>query len=230
MLVTVFGLNGSSIDPRLKVYDQYQNPVAARVLTNNNGSYTIQVDRVVSNQSYFLRITGDNGSTGEYEAAVNFRTESVLMDTAATGTLSSTMPQSAPLYLSCKDQLFHFVLSSSTAPIDETVVMNIYNASHQLVFSLRDDDGDATSNDVFLAAGTYMITFSVVVPAGKVASPINYSLAIAGLTDPVVSSSSPTTAPSGGSTSSGSDTTTTSSSGSPYTTSSTPPPSDPCWY
>ncbi len=232
MLVTVFGLNGSGIDPRLKVYDQNQKPVAARVLTNNDGSFTVQVDRVLANQSYFLRISGDSGSTGEYEAAVNFRTETVLMDTATSGTLSAAASQSAPLYLTCKDQLFHFALSANSTAGNEFVQMNIYDANQCLVFTLNAAAGDTVSDDVFLAEGVYTIGFTAVASKGVLASPIDYSLGVAGLTDPVVSSTQPTTAPSGGSASSGasSGSTTTSSSGSPYTTSSSPPPSDPGWY
>jgi 7-keto-8-aminopelargonate synthetase-like enzyme len=202
------------------------------VLTNNDGSFTVQVDNPVANATYYLRVSSDGGATGQYEVATDFRMQGVLMDMAASGTLSATTTESAPAHVTCQDQLFHFALTAgTTATPGETVTMNIYDADHQLVFSLSASAGDTVSDDVFLAAGVYSITYSVAAPSGSVVSPIVYSLSIAGLTDPVVSSSNTTTATSGGSTtSSGSDSTTTSSSGSPYTYSSAPPPSDCSWY
>ncbi len=232
MIATVWGINGSNVDPRLAVYDQYQKPVAARVLTNNDGSYTVQVDNPVANAIYYLRVSGDGGTTGQYEVATNFRMQGVLMDMAASGTLSATSSQSTPAYITCQDQLFHFALSAgATATPGETVAMNIYDVNHHLVFSLSAPAGGTVSDDVFLAAGAYSVTYSVVAPSGSMISPIDYSLSMAGLTDPVVSSSNTTTAPAGGSTSSsGSGSSTTSSSGSPYTYSAAPPPGDCSWY
>ena len=228
MVATVWGLNGSQVDPRLQVYDQYGNLVPARILSNNAGSFTVQVDNPVANQIYYVRISSDSGTTGRYEVAADFRMQSVLMDMAASGTLSSTSLESAPSYLTCKDQLFHFALSAgSTATAGEAVVMRIYDVNNNVVFSLTASAGDTVSDDVFLAAGCYKITYSVVAPAGSPISPIDYSLALAGLTDPVISSCDTTTSTSGDSTSSGS---TTSSGGSPYTYSSSPPPSDSTWY
>lgn len=234
MIATVWGLNGSKVDARLKVYDGLGSPVAARVLTNNDGSFTVQVDNAVANAVYYLRVSGDGGITGQYEVATDFRMQPVLMDMAAAGTLSSSATESAPSYLTCQDQLFHFALTAgSTATSGEAVMMNIYDAGNHLVFSLTASAGDTVSNDVFLSAGVYKITYTVVAPSGALISPIDYSVEMAGLTDPVVSSCDSTTSPSGSTSSdssSSTSTTTTSSSGSPYTYSSSPPPSDSTWY
>src|SRR5262249_23811925 len=152
MVVTVWALNGSLADTRLKVYDQNQNLVAARVLTNNDGSFTVQVDHPISNQAYYLRISADGGSVGDYEVAVDFRTQAVVLDTPASGTLSATTQQSAPLFLTCQNQLFHFVLTAgaTTPASNQSVEMDIFDVNGNVVFSLNAGSGDTVSGNIFL--------------------------------------------------------------------------------
>jgi hypothetical protein len=229
MIATVWGLN-SALDPRLQVYDQYQNFVAARILANNDGSFTVQVNQPAADQIYYLRISADHGTVGDYELAVDFRTSGVQLDQPAAGSLTANSQQSAPLYLCCQNQLFHFALTAGPEPaaINESVEMDIYDMSGNLVYSLSAAAGDTLSDDVFLATGVYVIRFKVRGPLGTPIFPIDYALAMASLTDPIVSSSDTTAAPSSGSSGNGSGST--SSSGSTYSYSNAPPPSNTTWY
>src|SRR5205823_6020963 len=87
LMATVWGLNGAQLNPRLAVYDAAGNLVNAQVLTNDDGSYTVQALNVTPQADYYLRVSSDTQSVGNYGVAVDFRGTAVTFPTAAAGTL-----------------------------------------------------------------------------------------------------------------------------------------------
>ena len=83
----MWGLNGSQLDPRLQVYDAAGHAVASHVLTNETGSFVLQVENAMANADYYIRVSSDSGKVGNYAMAVDFRDQAVAFDENSDGTL-----------------------------------------------------------------------------------------------------------------------------------------------
>lgn len=226
LVATVWGLDGTAPDARVDVYDAYGRAIAGKVLTNDDGSFTVQLANVSPKADYFVRVQSDTGRTGGYEVAVDFRTDSVMPATTTTGTLTSDAPVSVPVYLTTQSQMLHFALTAAPAST-AAVVLSIYDQAGNLVFSLAAGPGDTQSGDVFLNQGTYKIAYTAVPPAGTKTFQVGYTLDLWRLTDPIgPQASDPATQPSSGSPPPSSD----GGSGATYWYSSAPPPGSGSWF
>jgi hypothetical protein len=232
MTVMAWGLDAGGLEPRITVFNGSQQPVAAEVLVNENGSYTVQVPNAGSKATYYIKVeaaapTGSR-ATGNYFLGIDFGTKAVDLDEFVSGTLTAASPETTFKLTTAQTQVHHFVLSAKTnSTVEAAVRMTIYDCDGNVVATRVARAGDTVSFDVTLAPGTFYVRFaaaakdkSKVLPAldfkvaGLVASdPIGPTM-----TDPTCdpSSSGGSTPPPGG--------TSGTSSGSTY---SPPPPNNP---
>ncbi len=187
LVAAIWGLNGVSLAPRLSVYDADGNAVAAKVLTNDGGSFVIQVANAAADSDYFVRVSSDTGSKGNYDLAVDFRSQGINFDMGSFGPLSGSFDTTSANLSVAQSQTIHFVLAATTAQpsADMAVEFTIRDANGNIVFHLQADDGDARSAEVFLARGYYTVQVHIFSKSGGILAPLTYTLDAAGITDPI---------------------------------------------
>jgi hypothetical protein len=198
--LTAMPVNG--IVPVVSFYDACTNPVPAQVLLNGNGTYLVQATGLTPGATYYLRISAappPAGAVGNYALVADFGGVPAQIQSFVSGTLGQTDTEDDySLYVE-QTQLFQFVLSTSTAGTATglQVLLEIYDSTGQLVFSLEGRVGDTVSGaSVLLTPGRYRVRFSVVNSGGAALPQISYSLNGASISDPVgPSPSDPTTEP-----------------------------------
>jgi hypothetical protein len=227
MEVMAWGTSNNGLIPKVLVYDANENPVAAQVLVNENGTYTVQVDHATSGGTYFIEVLAANpqgsGSTGVYFLGVNFGTTASQLNPVTSGTLTQTQPQASGTLTVNWTQQIHLVLSanSSNPAAGAVLTLTIYNSQGAVVATIVVGDGDTVSQTLTLGPGNYTFQFSAATTTGQPLPPLNYALLSSTLDanqgpQPTDSTTAP---PSSYSTSGG--TTTTASTSSPPPSSST---------
>src|SRR5205823_5308838 len=142
LLVTVWGLEAGGLDPTLDVYDGTLHPLAARVLSNDDGMYTVQLPDAAANSNYYVRLAATDSagshSTGNYFLALDFRPDLIGTPEYASGTLTAAAPQAVETLTVYESQLFHFTLSALTADPAGTagVRLSVRDSSGREVFTL----------------------------------------------------------------------------------------------
>jgi hypothetical protein len=236
MEVMVWGTANNGLHPKAIVYDAYQHPVAAQILVNENGIYTVQVDHATPGATYFVEVLAANpqgaNSTGVYFLGVNFGPNASQLNAVTSGTLTQTQPQVSGTLTVNRTQQIHLVLSakSTTPSAGAFLTLTIYNQQGVAVASLVVNDGDTVTQTLTLDPGNYTFKFSAATTTGQPLPPLSYSLQDSTLDAPQgPQPSDGTMAPSSSySTSSGSTPppgTSGSTTTSPTTTSGSPPPS-----
>ena len=226
MTVMVWGTDSKQLQPRVSVYDAKENLVAANVIVNEGGSFTVQVPNAVAGATYYVKVAAANPSgtnnTGGYFLGIDFSTTPVSLQTVTQGTLSATQSESAGTLTLSQAQLMHFVLSAQAAsPSTAAAIrLTVLNSSGAVVATTVAYNGsDAVSVTPALAAGSYTVLLTEYAPSGSSLPSVQYTLQAARLDDPIGPQPDSSTAPSGSTTTS-SGTTTTTSSSSTTTTSS----------
>jgi hypothetical protein len=179
MTITVRAIESGGLDPNILVYNAAGKLVNARVLTHQDGTFTIQVPDAVPGNAYYIQVLAQNptgpNNIGNYSLSVDFRTPVVHMIILATGALqdsatdNSASPTSyADLELDLKVPMtIQFVLSVWTDPSasttsaptpDQAVMMTITDSSGNVVAQLTTLVGQSQSVTLILPAGTYYIT------------------------------------------------------------------------
>ena len=114
----VWGLDGSPLDPRLRVFDQAGNPVAFQVLANDAGLFSLQVPNAVAGKDYFVQVAartpGGANDTGNYFVAADFnRIEPLAFDGVTSGTVSPGQTETESLTIADAG-VFHFALAPTS--------------------------------------------------------------------------------------------------------------------
>jgi hypothetical protein len=200
MVAMVWALDPSNpLAPRIDVFDGLGNPVNAQVLTNGNGSYTVQLTNAPSMASYFIRVSALNpagpNNKGNYFLGVNFNTQSPVAYQNLAGAMfdGTTSTATNPLTVGVSD-LFAFRLSAATAGGNsgESVQMTITDSQGNIILSLLATDGQpAVTANVYLQSGQYTVTYQVITPSGQAFTPIDYWFDILQESDPMGTYSSP---------------------------------------
>jgi hypothetical protein len=227
MEVMAWGTTNNGLIPKVLVYDANENLVAAQVLVNENGTYTVQVDHATSGGTYFIEVLAANpsgsNSTGVYFLGVNFGTTPSQLNAVTSGTLTQTQPQASGTLTANYSQQVHLVLSAQSADpaAGAVLTLTITNSQGAVVATIVVHDGDTVTQTLTLAPGAYTFAFSAATTTGQPLPPLNYSLQSSTLTANQGPQASDGTMapPSSYSTSGGSTTTTTTSSSSTTTTS-----------
>src|SRR5205823_5352304 len=78
---SVWGMDVNGLQPRLHVFDAGQHPIAAQVIANGSGTYTVQLPNVPGNTSFYIEVVAGNPnvhSTGRFSLAVDFHAPSLI--------------------------------------------------------------------------------------------------------------------------------------------------------
>jgi hypothetical protein len=227
--VVVWGLNKTPLDPRVKVFDSLGNPVAFQVLTDDVGTFSLQISNVPSSTVYYIQVSGQTGSThrtGDYYVGADFNSFTpTAFAGLATGTLGSSAAATDVLAID-EAGLYEFSLGASATQA-AGLTMSIIDGNGTVVASLTATAGQPTVTAIrYLKAGTYSVQY---VRSAAATVPVLYGDFLLSLGDPV--GPYPTTTTSTASTGGGGSTTSSSSPSSGYTyTSSSSTAGSSYWY
>jgi hypothetical protein len=200
MVAMVWAMDPTNpLAPRIDVFDVLGNPVNAQVLTNGNGSYTVQLTNAPSMATYFVRVSALNpagpANTGDYFLGVNFNAQPpVAYENVAAAMFDGTSSTATNQLTVGISDLFSFRLSAATAGGNsgESVQMTITDSQGNVILSLLATDGQpAVTANVYLQAGQYTVTSQVITPSGQTFAPIDYWFDILQESDPMGTYSSP---------------------------------------
>jgi hypothetical protein len=183
---------GSTLDPELSVYDSQGNAVAAQVLSNDSGSYTVQVLNPSANAPYYVALRPSvwaplSNRSGTYLLGADYRATPIGLDTLVQNTLSATNTTSVTGLETSEAMLYHFVLSFTAQPTSSPVAMalQLYDQNNNVVFTLVCMEGQTVSTNALLGSGTYTARFVAATQNGSTLSNVSYSLLGSRLTDPL---------------------------------------------
>jgi hypothetical protein len=192
MTAAVWAASQGSMNPVLHFFDSKGPPLAAEVLANSPGLFTLQVANVTPNTNYYVKVVPSASSTNfsaNYTIAVQVDTSTpVSLTELGANTLTATANTDNASLTMNENGLFNFVLGAAPAnsSTDAIVTMNVYDSAGKLVLTLSAVAGQPSSTAiVFLQAGTYSISFSAQSLGGGQLAPVNYWLEGGLLTDPI---------------------------------------------
>jgi hypothetical protein len=177
LTATVWTADGTGFHPQVSVLDAQGNPVAAQVLTNGNGTSTVQIANSVPGAVYYMKVTVTEQATqdkGNYLVSASFGEVATPLRTFAQGTLSaSDRDDSTRLYIATT-QLFHFVLTTGNEDPGALVRLRIRDgAGNEVVYLVARAGETISGSSVLLTPGSYLVEFEVENPNGP---PISYQL------------------------------------------------------
>jgi hypothetical protein len=185
--VNTLRVNGPTA--QLQVLDSKGNPIAATVLVNGGGTYTLQAGNLPPGQDYYLKLTVPkerNARPDLYSVVVDFRGPLASLRTFVAGTLTpAAAQQSYTLYLA-QTQMFQFALTLSqlSAPTTAEVEFTIKDQAGNVVLDLTANAGQTVSCvSVLLHPGTYTATFTAKMTDAT--APLTYRLRGNSITDPI---------------------------------------------
>lgn len=190
MIVRMRGLDTNGPVPWVAVFDNNKNPIAAQVLANDGGFYTIQVPAVTSGADLFLSVQADPNAaktTGNYGMMVDFSNTPIQLTTFASGSFASPGGTSGAFYVA-QNQLFDFVLSANAAGAapGESVRMTITDSTGQVVVDLTAPAGDTVSTSpLLILPGAYTVTYVAQASGTAAYVPLSFALQGATLSDPI---------------------------------------------
>jgi hypothetical protein len=182
----VWGLDGDTLNPRLRVFDEAGNSVAFQVLANDAGVFSLQVPNAVAGRDYFVQVAartpGGASDTGRYFVAADFnRIEPLEFAGVARGTVNPGQAENGSLEIA-NAGVFHFALAPTTS--SGAVKMTVYDDSGNLVFTLTADAGSpAVTATRYLAAGNYSVQYTNA--SASPLSPAGYDLYLLQLSEGV---------------------------------------------
>jgi hypothetical protein len=187
MNVLVWGLEANGLHPKVDVFDAAGNPVAARLLANENGTFSVEVENTTPGATYYVKVSalGDGHNTGNYFLGIDFNTEvATAIQTFGSNSLSQSAPEDVRAVTVTKNRLYEFILAADngSAGQPDTVTMQILDANGAVVFTLTANTGQpASTSHVYLKAGNYVVRLTV----GDGVPPVNYLLTGRLISDPI---------------------------------------------
>jgi hypothetical protein len=193
LTATVNAVSSNGARPQIQLYDANQTAIAANLLVNNAGAYTIQATNLTPNASYFLDLVmppsaHESEHSGTYWLIVDFTQPLDLIPTLASGTLTPTASQRTDTVYVAQDQLFLLMFSgnSPAAPAGTAVRMTVTDQNGVVVLDLTAPLGQPlTSNSVLLPPGQYNVKFSETVPTGSALGSVSFSVSGGSMSDPI---------------------------------------------
>jgi hypothetical protein len=190
MVVTVSGVNGSTLLPHITVFDQSGNLINADILVNDHGTYLVQVANATPYATYYVEVSADpyagTYNTGNYLLGVDYIAAPIVLTQFASDTLSTASNQDFYTMSVPVSQVTHFVLSADDAgyTIPTAVWMTIYDQTGNIVFRFSAIAGQTVSANVYLTDGTYTVRMVAVTIDGSALPSFAYLLRGETLTDP----------------------------------------------
>jgi hypothetical protein len=165
-------------DMQVLVFDANQNLIATRVLTSVTGAVVVQADNVAADADYFIQVVSLNA----FDLTADFTTRSSTLDLGATGDPSNGA-QSGKLSVALS-QTVHFALTA-TGDTGAAACMTVQDSSGNVVFTLVAAGGSSRSTDIFLAAGYYSVTMTILTSPNYGGGPLSYSVCGWGINDQI---------------------------------------------
>jgi Matrixin len=221
LVVTAWAEQPGTLDPEVAVFDAAGNRVSARVLLNNSSVYTIQIEGVLPNSTYYVRVKASpnpiNLAGAQYFLGIDFRNDAVTMQDFASGTLTSQAPTLTQPLSVAESASYRFELSAGlSADPNAAVRMTVTDAKGKVLFTLVAKAGETVAGDVFLGVGEYIVRFNGFSGSGALTAPLDFTSRYLTTTEPMgVQMMDPVEGPSSGS----------QSSPPPSSSTSSPPPS-----
>jgi hypothetical protein len=192
MTAAAWAANLNGVNPVIHFFDSDGTPLAGRVLTNNNGAYTIQLANVAPDEKYYVEVAPNPQSAngvGNYTLAVNVDTSTpVALAALGSQTLNSAVTTISATLTVNQNGCFNFVLGAQPvgSSTDAIVTMSLYDTAGNLVLSLSVSAGQPpVTTIVFLQAGTYTVRYRAQSKSGGPLAPVTYWLGGQLLTDPI---------------------------------------------
>ncbi len=179
LTATVRAVDPNGAAQRIELFDSRQNRIPSTILTNGNGSYTIQAAGLTSNTDYYVRI--GRGNAGNYRLDLGFGQKITPVTTFANGTVDGRGAISTTLYIA-ETQVFGFVLDATGPVSGIPVIFSIFDSMGNQVFSMTGATGDTFSAVTgFLPPGEYRARIA----ANGATTPIRFRLSGSSVTDPI---------------------------------------------
>lgn len=186
MTVSVWGTDPGGLDPIVGLYDSLGNPVAAQLLVNQDGTYSIQLPHVPPNTKFLVAVAAAPGNAahalGNYFLGINFNDEPITLDTFVNGqVLDAAHANGAGTLQVFQTQLMHFVIivGGNSGALNVTIT----DPSGGTVYQADIAAGSSLTTSLVLKPQTYKFHFSAqgLGPGGS----LFYSLQALAISDPV---------------------------------------------
>lgn len=193
MTVLISAMKVNDLAARADVYDQSGNPLAAQVIGNDRGFFSVRIANAQSDQIYFVKISAlaptGRHATGNYFLGVNFSpTTLVPVKTYAAGALTPAVPTQVQTVTFGRATAVQFILNANAAASAGAaqIQMLIFDAAGKEVFRLIANANEPSSTGVaYLNAGTYLVRYVAVAKDGRLSATLNFSLKGIILNDPI---------------------------------------------
>lgn len=170
LTVTLRAVGPDGAVPRVQILDPTLRAVPVTILSNGNGTFTVQATGLAANKaSYYVRAFG--GPAGNYALDAGFGTAAAASTEFAAGTLAAPGRQATHTLYVARPQLFGLALDAAGPVGSGSVRMTITDAAGNVVFALTAAAGDtATGVSALLAPGQYTVRFDAVAGTGPAAA------------------------------------------------------------
>jgi hypothetical protein len=183
---------GGAFDPELTVYDSQGDVVPVQILSNDGGSYTVQIVNPLAGATYYVAVQANTAApasrqAGVYLLGVDYRATPIALDVLVQQTLTDANNVSVSGIQTSEAMLYHFVLTFDNEPTgaDVGVAMQLYDQNNNVALTLVSINGETVSADALLGAGTYVARFVAVTRDGSALPGVSYSLMGTLLTNPL---------------------------------------------
>jgi hypothetical protein len=183
LTATVWTLNPTGPAPQIQLFDHDLVPLPAQVLTNGDGTFTVQATGLQAGRDYYVQVASPDGTgLGNYSITMDYGTRPAAVSTFAAGHLTPAAPtQTYNLYVA-RTQLFQTLLTAQGGPVRMTVT----NASGTVVATLLAGPGQTVGGaGLLLKPGTYQVTFRSLGDGTTLPTDAAYSLVGAALDRPI---------------------------------------------
>jgi hypothetical protein len=166
--VMVYSTDRTGLDPIVHLYDDKQNPVPYRVLSNESGVMSVQTSAVPAGRYVYVSVEARDHSdtvhnTGTYGLAADVSNKTIVdYNSLYSATLTNTASTDQASLTLQRGALMIFLLGSRTGDLtDATLNMSVYDAAGNLVFSIDSTANRAAStHTLYLAAGKYTVKYN----------------------------------------------------------------------
>ncbi|MCY2962474.1 MAG: matrixin family metalloprotease [Planctomycetota bacterium] len=192
MTATVRGLQDGALLPRLSVVDSSGASVAADILANGLGVFTIQSSVLQPGKSYLVKVSSTTTSgpyaTGNYAMQIRFGSTAVALTPFVSGSLDAANASQLFQLNVASAQLFQFVMAAGTTTTSEPVAvqMALFDSQGKLAYRLVGTPGEVRSAaSTLLMPGVYFVQVSASTQSGTPVSKLKFDLLGSVLSEPI---------------------------------------------
>ena len=180
LTVTVSGVGRSWFNPIVDVYSTLGVRLTTTTVARTDSSVVLSLNGAPANTEYLIRVASGLGSVGNYDVVADFRVADLPKMMGSRGSLNSSHTTAAGTLTVWQSQTVQInQLAAEQSGTNTFSQVRIYDSLNRVVFELYSQTGTLTTGHVFLRRGLYTVEIQTV------GGPIDYSLTIFGVTDPI---------------------------------------------